>query len=48
VIENSVLVPDDWAGRVGPNVNNAKRQKRFRDNKKAKLLNAKYEDQVKP
>jgi hypothetical protein len=48
VIENSVLVPDDWAGRVGTSVNNAKRQKRFRDNKKAKLLNAKHEEQVKP
>jgi hypothetical protein len=46
VVENSLLVPDDWAGRIGVSLNNAKRQKRFRDNKKAKLLKVKHEDDI--
>lgn len=44
VVENSLLMPDDWQQRVGTNVLNAKRQKRFRDNRKARLLNAKHEE----
>jgi hypothetical protein len=44
VVHKSLLKPDDWKQRVSPKNSNAERQKRFRNNKKAKLLNAVYEE----